>query len=834
LHVDTCAACARLFSEAAAARATADGYARTAPDHLVATHPDDRPGVARAGPLQLGRYHIERMLGMGGMGVVYACWDPELDRKVAIKLLQPQSRISPATLRLRLQREAQAMARLSHPNVVHVHEIGTYGDQVFVVMEFVDGTTLNAWLRDHERPWREILEAFLHAGAGLEAAHHAGMVHRDFKPDNVLVGRRGQIRVSDFGLAGRLEEGGEAPDTRDLSVTYSGQIVGTPAYMAPEQMRGETTDARTDVFSFSVALYEALFGVRPFAGKNLEELRAAIEAEKLEPPVRAGVPRWLERAVLRGIHAAPGDRWPSMSALLAALRADPTRRRRRWLIAGVSLALCLSAVGIGWRQARRHSLLCKGAERKLAGIWDGPRKTAIREAMLKTGSAAAPSVFGGVERAVDEYLATWARQHEAACEATRLRGEQSETVLDQRMQCLADRLDAVRALGEVLAAADAATVDHAVTAAHALPSVAECANLDAVRASALPADPALRAQVSRLKQELATAMTLSSTGHDREALDRASRVAADPAAQAFLPLLAEAEMARGTSLEYLSDVDEAQRVLHEAANLALKSKNDGAAVRAWLSLANLTGDRLEHLDEGLRWDEMAEALIQRLGAPADLEQRRLYTLGSIYASNDKHDELEATARRAVALAESSQPPDDLTLARALDLLAGAQADKGQLAESVATQTRALDLLTRAGAGDTSSTAGQLYNAALTYGLLNRYDEAERLLRRALALDERLLPPDHPHILGALVELAQALVKLRRLDEAAAVLEKARPMAMKRRRELARALPQILYWQGEIEMAHGHREKAVELWKTALADPGITANDRKEVEHALAR
>src|SRR3954469_19947733 len=210
------------------------------------------------------------LLGRGGMGVVLSAYDPLLDRRVALKLLRPGAfpGVSEQEGRARLQREAQAMARLAHPNVVAVHDVGTVGEQLFIAMEYVDGQTLTAWRSSAERDWRAIVLMYLGAGSGLQAAHAAGMVHRDFKPDNVLIGSDGRPRVGDFGLVS-VTRASEGAATTEAGTTRHGAIMGTPGYMSPEQVRGEPSDAQSDQFSFCVALYEALYGQRPFAAEDL-------------------------------------------------------------------------------------------------------------------------------------------------------------------------------------------------------------------------------------------------------------------------------------------------------------------------------------------------------------------------------------------------------------------------------------------------------------------------------------------------------------------------------------------------------------------------------------
>jgi WD40 repeat protein/predicted Ser/Thr protein kinase len=301
---------------------------------------------------KIGRFTLVRKLGAGGMGVVYVAYDEQLDRRVAVKLLR--NTVASSEAQVRLEREAQAMARLSHPHVVTVHEVGVHDGQVFMAMEFVDGEDLRQWLTRSERDWREVLAIFRQAGEGLAAAHEAGIVHRDFKPDNVLVGKDGRVRVADFGLAnsftGPLEPADASTDSQrnrlGVLLTRPGAVVGTPAYMAPEQFRGATIDAQADQFSFCVALWEGLYGTRPFVGRTLLELSTAVEkGEVTSPPQDSAVPTWLREVMLRALAADPSARFSSMREMLDVLARDPVARRRRIMLAlSVGLAL-LALVG---------------------------------------------------------------------------------------------------------------------------------------------------------------------------------------------------------------------------------------------------------------------------------------------------------------------------------------------------------------------------------------------------------------------------------------------------------------------------------------------------------
>ena len=293
-------------------------------------HSEVQVAAVPALPPWIARFLVVDELGAGGMGRVYAAYDPELDRKVALKLVH---RRDSADSEARLQREAQAMARLSHPNVVTVYEVGSHAGQLFIAMELVAGENLAAWLAAATRPWQVVLAMFRAAGEGLAAAHDAGLVHRDFKPANVLVGADGRARVADFGLVHASEavpERGAGAGGASKDLTWAGTVMGTPAYMAPEQLRGEATDARTDVFSFCLALWEALYGARPFTGATMEERQRAIERGLPDDPPRSSArDRWLRPLLRRGLAADPVRRWPDMRPLLAALARDPALERSR-------------------------------------------------------------------------------------------------------------------------------------------------------------------------------------------------------------------------------------------------------------------------------------------------------------------------------------------------------------------------------------------------------------------------------------------------------------------------------------------------------------------------
>ena len=318
---------------------------------------------------RIGRYEIEYLLGTGGLGVVYAANDPELGRRVALKVLKADPRGGRGGQE-RLVREARALARISHPNVVAVYDVGTFEDRVFVAMELIVGRDLRAWMEQGKRGWHEVVDVFVAAGRGLSAAHAAGLIHRDFKPDNVLIGDDGRVCVTDFGLARAaglevpIDEGAPVESTEDplsTPLTQAGQVVGTPAYMAPEQHQAGDTDARTDQWSYAASFYEALHGVRPYLDTTYGELRRAVLAGQVRPPPRPSrVPRTLDAIIARGLARRPEDRWVTMEALLAALGRDRTKVPRRLAsVAAALLAVLATALVSDWVLRERDAAVAR-------------------------------------------------------------------------------------------------------------------------------------------------------------------------------------------------------------------------------------------------------------------------------------------------------------------------------------------------------------------------------------------------------------------------------------------------------------------------------------------
>jgi hypothetical protein len=494
-HVDVCAACRRLLSELARFDDGAAAPSLYRPDATHAstslTLPRARDDFALYPGARVGRYVVRRRLGAGAMGVVYEAHDPELERKLAIKVLRARAggdERDDAPVRERLLGEAKAMAQLAHANVVTVHDVGQVGERVFIAMELVDGETLTAWLAARPRSRREIIATFVAAGRGLLAAHMAGLVHRDFKPDNVLVGRDGRVLVTDFGLAHSVGDAAPATSStraRRIQTTATRELAGTPFYMAPEQQLGQATDARSDQFAFCVALWAALAGEHPYGPRPFEQIAEAIAAGRSGPAPsrRERLPRWLRAVLLRGLQLAPEARHPTMAALLASLTRD--RRRHAWIAVAATVSLSAVAVAGAWSW-RAHTLrrACSGAAEELAGIWDAARERAVGHAFIVSGRPRAGAIYGEVTQRLGRYSRDWLAMRAESCAAAR--GRVDPAVVERRRRCLDARRYELRQLTDRLVTADATTVGEAATEAGELGELAACLDDRALASATRP------------------------------------------------------------------------------------------------------------------------------------------------------------------------------------------------------------------------------------------------------------------------------------------------------------------------------------------------------------
>ncbi len=775
-HAATCSRCSARLGDSGETATAAVGPPKSA--SAVDAGDGDEASVGGASlprGSSFGRYIVLERVGEGGMGVVHAAYDPELNRKIAIKLLQTGAPGSQGTGgRERLIREAQALARLSHPNVVHVHDVGTHGERVFMAMELVDGRTLRAWLKETPRSWREVTAVFLAAGRGLAAAHAAGLVHRDCKPDNVLISADGQVRVLDFGIARQWESDSPEPtyevspasdERSSLStpLTEVGVVLGTPSYLPPELFNGEPADPRADQFSFCVSLYEALYGERPFPGKLP---RNDPQRWKLpEPPRDTQVPAWLRRVVLRGLSLSPEARYPSMDALLSELGRDPRAKQRQWLLGTAIVGLVALVSGGLYLQARSQPAPCQGAARSLAGIWDAPKQQALRTAFLSTGQGFASSAWDTTRRTLDAWAGAWVAMRQEACEATRVRGEQSDEVLSLRMTCLDRRLGSLQALTGLYANADAALVQQAARAATALPGLDLCANVAALRAPVPPPDGVeAHAKVDALRKRLAEGQALFDAARYPPGLELAKSAVESARALAYRPLQAEALELLAGFQEKTGDFNGAEQTLYEALWAAKAGRHDLVAGSASAKLVRVAMLQ-SRFDLGRHWAEHTRAALEREGGDARTEAYLLMALGSIEIHEGKPDAALKTFEKALPLRVEVYGPNHPDVAAVHNNIGTALRNVGRPRDALAQLEKSLAIYERALGLEHPETGNALMNLGVSYSDLAELEESLHYYRRALEVAEKGLGPDHPNVASALDNIGILLSDQGKYEEA---------------------------------------------------------------------
>jgi len=757
----------------------------------------------------VGRYLVTGLIGKGGMGEVYAAYDPELDRKVALKLLrtQPEVAADPREGQARLLREAQSIARLSDPNVVVIYDVGMYAERVFLAMEFIDGYTLGHWLLVKRRTWREVVTAFVAGGSGLACAHRSGIIHRDFKLDNVMITHDGKVRVMDFGLARPIDQQeaerdpsstapplvpdlmvsqaatwadnedqlvtrnltrpsaqrpARVPTLLDSPLTESGELVGTPAYMAPEQHKGEMIDVRTDQFSFCVALHEALYGERPFEGRSVLELTTNVIAGRVRAaPANAKVPGWLRRVVLRGLRADRAARYPSMDALLQALRKDRSRKFRTAMAMTLpAIALTLS-VGIAARGELRHRNLCLGGVAQLAGVWEPPgspsdsgRRDEIRRAFLATGRPYAADSFTAVAAELDRYVSRWRDMHREACEATNLRGEQSAEVLDLRMACLDQCLAEAQDLTTVFVHPDADVVLRSVEAVQALKPIEPCADIATLRAVVrMPQNPAERLKLADLRTRLVSVKATVIAGRYQAAAASVSRLVEEAAQTNYAPVMAETLLQQGEIEELNGKSELAEKSYEQAIWLAEGSRHDEAVLEAAGQLIAVTGFSLRRHRDGERWASFTEAVLNRVGAGHDLmEAWRANNLATVYLDEERLEDALRMFGDAVAMKVRALGSKHFDVAISLGNEAEVLFLLGRTVEAVQKNQQVIDMFRDTLGPEHPRTAGAWASQAEYLDARGDYSQAGAAAERALAiLDDE--PAANP------AQVATALVAL---------------------------------------------------------------------------
>jgi tetratricopeptide (TPR) repeat protein len=673
--------------------------------------------VARG--VELGRYLILHELGQGATGHVWAAYDGDLDRKVAIKVVAEPIGDDPER-RKRLLGEAQAMAKIRHPNVVLVHDVGTHAGRLYIAMEFVEGTTLGRWSKGDPAPsFAARLDAMIAAGRGLAEAHRAGLVHRDFKPDNVLIAPQGapqgnRIRVADFGLAQSAEH-----------AQGTSAIAGTPAYMSPEHHGVGAIDARSDQFSYCVALFELLAGRRPFAGDSLAQLARATLGGEIDLAAAATIPARIRRVILRGLATKPDDRHASMDELVAALERA---RRPRWLLV-LGLPAALLAAGLAWTIGRPDAAAgpCTQGTALAQATWSEAQRERVRIVDGELSHESATAAETRLTHALDSYESAWATLHDDICRRDAAEDTRDGTI-SAHAACVDDRL-----------AAFAGFVDHVTSheipaervdgLLDTLPPLAEC---DGDRASAwepFPTDPELAARVTRLRERLREIARKFKAADIEGAQPELIALVDEARAIDFPHTTATALMRLAWVEDELGRVDEARRHYDEALHVAIAAGHDWVAASV---VANMVAQMAKNpgMDaDADRWVELAGALLERDGGDDQL-------LATVYAA-----------------------------------FASVLYNRGDLHGALARHRSVEALKRRAGAGEHVLAETWLSEASLL-AMLHRTDEAWELASRAAPVLDAYYVADHPAAIRAVHVIGGIAEKRGDVDTAIALLEEA--------------------------------------------------------------
>lgn len=637
-HVDQCASCRELLSAIARAMFSTTGSSFSA---------DKAPGPDTVLPrgTKVGHFSLEQPLGAGGMGLVYLAYDSRLDRHVALKCVRERRGDVQQLLS-----EARIMAQLAHPNVVPVYDVIEADGQTFIAMELVVGRTLRQWLDSAPRTWEQIVDLFLEAGAGLSAAHQAGIVHGDVKPGNVLVGKDERVRVTDFGLA-------------SVGGTGEGGVVrGTEAYLAPEQRKGATCDAKSDQYAFAVSLNEALTGSMPGQA----------------PRKRSSAPASVRRVVERALSTNPADRFPSMRELLAALRSARAARWR-WVVAAVALTSTFALLAFGAGGQRATAAQCEASA--LSTPWTATARDAARAAFDRTKLSYAAETFSRV----DANLAAWQRAFDEArskaCAVSFFSRGPSPT-LPRQLACLEENVLDARALVAQLNDADVGVVLHASAASQQLRSPLECTAVSPEVTAVVPAE------AEAFHEKVAATRALAASGKYQASLELAKEANAIAERSKDPHLRAAAKTLLGGIHGLVGEFELAATTLREAIRLSEVVHDDRSRCFAWSDLLAVEYN-LGHTDQVLALSELA------LGACERIDDVRLLTdvissRGSSLSDKGRYAEAKVLLEDAVRRRELAYGPKDRRTSAMLSVLANTMAMSGDLKGAIDAHRRALE------------------------------------------------------------------------------------------------------------------------------------------------
>jgi tRNA A-37 threonylcarbamoyl transferase component Bud32/tetratricopeptide (TPR) repeat protein len=761
--------------------------------------------------VRLGRWILRGHLGRGASGTVHAAHDPELDRTVALKILRPRPDIDPEMARKRLMREAKALARISHPNVIPIFDVISEGDEVYLVMEHIHGSSLREW-QEEQRGHDEILDAYVQAARGLACIHEKGLVHRDFKPENALVEKQSnRVRVIDLGLVAAVNEG-RAPAERpgekneselEDSITRTGTRLGTLAYMAPEQLAGEDAKASSDQFAFCVSLYEAISGQHPFSSERLDyDERLAVIQRGIRPA--AHMPSWLTKVLRRGLSVPPDDRYPDMNALVRAIERG---RRTRWpRMAAIGAIASLASVVLFMSLRPAPGPECtEEAENAFHDIWNPPRRDQLRGHML--GAGLTEQAWSELEEAIRERTSKWQDAYVLACRDRHAgRTETARALVGLRDACLVEDRRMVESWLQRLARMSAArsasagdVVAEMVRAAtEALIQRRHCIQPESVLLASLPPeDPVVAKKVDELGEELDAIQDRELQGHARDAETAARRVIAEAERIGHARVHVQALYQLGHILGTQDRYDEADAVLRQAAELAAERHGFGEEADTWLYLLKLAADGYQdpvragawltdvrnallrshdvtaewmHLAEDITSDEAIAAWDRFLATGAAERSyprlaEYLEARGMLRYLEGKNAEAIVLHRRALAIRQQL-PGSKWLVSKSLNNLGNALADQSDSREAQRRYEEGLELRRQLYGPDHPMVAQMHFSIGRIAGLYRGdHERGRQELERALVIQRESFGADDPRLLLTLMALAHNEYLSKNLDRA---------------------------------------------------------------------
>jgi tetratricopeptide (TPR) repeat protein/predicted Ser/Thr protein kinase len=790
-------------------------------------------------PVKIGAHRLVRKLGAGAMGEVYLAHDDELDRPLAIKLIHSDLR-DVGHHAERMRREAKALAKLAHPNVVHVYEVGAHEGRVFLAMEYIEGQSLGDWIRRSSPRWDKVLEAYLFAGEGLVAAHAAGLIHRDFKPDNVLFGNDGRICVADFGLAVTSSNPSELDSDRQLAsslgissssgtrtlddrLSVTGAVVGTPSYMPLEQVRGGALDARTDQFAFCVALYEGLWRAKPFGEHNLmTRINALIEDNPIAPP-RGEVPSWVWPIVRRGLSREPEQRWPDMQTLLRELREAPIRRRTRRRIAA-AIVTPLAALAAWLVLAPAAEDPCLPAQHEIDTVWNDDRRADIEAFLGASELTWARDNGRRVVEQVDHWSQRWTQARVEVCEAEQI---DPSPLVERQQACLDQRRSELDQLLTLFASADPAMQAIAQSSVLGLADPLACEQIALAGVGIDPPPLEHAREVARVRGELAQVEALLLGGRWTDALKLGDALLEQALAIGYPPLEAEVRFARGRALLELGPLQASRAEFERAVDLAEAARHDHLTIAIWMALADRVAPLTNDASAGEGWFRRMRARVQAARRESEYAGELALVEGHLTLLRGDPVAAEVPLRRALEQFEAHGRR--VAGARARRILAIALDRAARYDDAIVQYRTVASEIIQLYGPNHPKVADASYDLGIALQEQGRAEEARAELDRALAIWAEAPELSKASLLDGYLVLAMLEFQEDRLEQAEQHARAAETLALEQTddnplalAQVAAALGAIHYHGGEFELAETEFERAANGFEAAFGttDPTV--------------